>query len=243
MVDVNKSTRRKLATLVTDEEVDIHPHLSGDFPAEGGIFGHLRRAEILVPDEVYADYVVEEQLAWYGTHFEIGIVPPEQVKVTSAEIRLSLEKPVKKLGAWYPNDVFSAYRKIARRKKWEFEAKLDLKHPLLEVLPDIKSLLPQLSAHYMDTVAVIDLKLPEESVIRTMSDGQRRLVFQLSIDPKTEVDPRKFNGQLLFGITPDAKVDVPLPAMRLEVSCRCGALRLRSEITQVVEVTFRGDAK
>lgn len=237
MDDVNKSSRMKIMTMATDEELENQPQVGGDFRAEGGIFDFFRKAEIWVPDEVYAERVAEEGVVWYGTHFQVGIVPPEQAKVTSAEIRVIFTEPVRELGAWYPNDVYSAYREVTQDKHVEIEAKLDPKHPLLALLPAIDSLLPQLSAGYR--IATKDLKLPEASVIRTISDGQRRVAFQLSIDPKTDKDPRQFRGQVLFGIAPNTAIQQPLSAMRLEVTCRCGPLRLKSMVTQDVDIVVR----
>src|SRR5215467_7022865 len=131
--DVNKSSIRKLAMLVTDEEAE-QPQPSGDYAAEGGIADRFRRAEIWVPDEIWADSVSDEvraqmvqpdRIAWYATHFQIGILPPDDTRVSNAEIRLLFDDPVRILGGWYPNDVFSTYRQIQSRRGVSVEAHID----------------------------------------------------------------------------------------------------------------------
>jgi hypothetical protein len=246
--DINKSTLRKLATLVTDEEAE-QPQLSGDYAAEGGLADRFRRAEIWVPDEVWADPVSDEVRnnmvqtdgsAWYATHFQVGILPPDGTRVSSAEIRLLFDDAVLVLGGWYPNDVFSVYREVKSRQGVSVEARIAPDNPLLKVVPDLQSLLPQVSAEYSRFEE--QTKAPEDSVVRTISDGQRRLAFQLRVDPKTDKDPRHFRGQVLFGVSLDPRWKARAPAivqLTLTVSCRCGVLRPRSAIEQLVDVALR----
>ena len=235
MEEINKRTRRRIAELVTDQEAADTQH-SGDFGSEG-VLDYFRRVEILVPTEVYADYVMRSDFDWYGMRFNVAFVPPEQQKVTSARVRLDFQEPVKQLGAWYPDDVFSAYKEVS--KTLDIKAYVNLRVPkaLLGGLPYLNELLPQLSAEYRKFIE--ERKTPMESVIRVVCDRQRKLHYDLSEDPKTGIDQRQLTAQVLFGVDPDVDLIESLPLLGLTISCRCGLLGLKSDIYQDVDITFR----
>ncbi|RMF88721.1 MAG: hypothetical protein D6736_09685 [Nitrospinota bacterium] len=234
MEGINKSSRKRIAELVTEQETADTP-LSGDFDSEG-ILDYFRKAEIWVPTEVYADYVVSRGFDWYGMQFSVAFVPPEQQKVSWARVRLDFPEPVKQLGSWLPNDAFSAYKEIGNTTEIRGAASLGVPEALLGDLPYLRDLLPQFSIEYRRFVE--ERKTPVESVIRSVSDRQRRLDYDLSEDPKTGIDPRQLVAQILFGIAPGTDVRASL-LFSLTINCRCGPLRLRSEISQDVDITFR----
>jgi hypothetical protein len=231
MDTINKSSRRRLARLVDADAPEEQSDLAGDFSPEASPFAHFRRAEIWVPTDVWADHVTD---AYYGMHFEIGIVPPEDVAVEFAEIRLDLEPPIERLAAWLPNDVYSSFRQIEAQRKVDVKVDTGLAQ-LVTVLPGIADLLPQLSGEYSRVVK--DHREPQESVVRTISDGRRRLSFKLSKDLKTGIDPQQFRGQVVFGVDGDP-TGRPL-TFSMQVMCRCGIFRLKNTLDQRVDITLR----
>jgi hypothetical protein len=235
MNEINKRTRKRIAELVTDQEAE-DTQLSGDFDSES-IRDYFRKAEILVPTEAYADYVRSEYFDWYGMQFNVAFKPPEKQKVTWARVSLGFHEPVQQLDAWLPNDVFSAYKEVSNTSDVTGYAHLGVPEALLGNLPYLKELLPQLSVKYRRFAEV--KKISTESVIRTASDGQRQLYYDLSEDPKSGIDQRQLVARVLFGVAPGADLMESSPLLGLNINCRCGFLRLKSEITQDVDVTFR----
>lgn len=210
--------------------------LSGDFDSEG-ILDYFRRAEIWVPTEVYADFVMSTDLDWYGMQFNVAFVPPEKQKVSWARVRLDFQELVKQLAAWLPNDVFSAYKEVSTSTDTKGTASLGVPEALLGDLPYLKDLLPQFSVEYRKFAE--EKKTLMESVTRAFSDRQRRLGYDFSEDPKTGIDQRQLVAQVLFGVAPGSKLMESLPLVSLTINCRCGPLRLKSEIYQDVDATFR----
>jgi len=235
MEEINKSSRKRIAELVTDQEA-TDTQLSGDFDSEG-ILDYFRRAEIWVPTEVYADYVMSKDFDWYGMQFNVAFVPPEKQKVSWAHVRLDFQELVKQLDAWLPNDVFSAYKEVSKSIDIKGTASLGVPEALLGDLPYLKDLLPQFSVEYRKFAE--ETKTLMESVIRAFSDRQRRLGYDLSEDPKTGIDQRQLVAEVLFGVAPGSNLIGPLPLVSLTINCRCGPLRLKSEIYQDVDATFR----
>jgi hypothetical protein len=235
MDEINKRTRKRIAELVTDEEAADMP-LSGDFSSEG-ILDYFRRAEIWVPTEVYADFVMSTDLDWYGVQFNVAFVPPEKQKVSWAHVRLDFQELVKQLDAWLPNDVFSAYKEVSKSIDITGTASLGVPEALLGDLPYLKDLLPQFSAKYRKFAE--EKKTLVASVIRAYSDRQRRLGYELSEDPKTGIDQRQLVAQVLFGVASGSNFMASLPLVSLTINCRCGPLHLKSEIYQDVDATFR----
>ncbi|HWP47870.1 MAG TPA: hypothetical protein VNM22_11965 [Candidatus Limnocylindrales bacterium] len=235
MDEINKKTRKRIAELVTDQEA-ADTQLSGDFDSEG-ILDYFRRAEIWVPTEVYADFVMSTDLDWYGMQFNVAFVPPEKQKVSWAHVRLDFQELVKQLGAWLPNDVFSAYKEVSKSTDIKGTVSLGVPEALLVDLPYLKDVLPQFSVGYRKFAE--EKKSLTEGVIRAFSDRQRRLGYDLSEDPKTGVDQRQLVAQVLFGVAPGSNLMESLPLVSLTINCRCGPLRLKSEIYQDVDATFR----
>lgn len=97
MDDINHSTRKRIAELITDQEA-ADTQLCGDFSSEG-ILDYFRRAAIWVPTEVYADYVMTTDFDWYGMQFSVAFMPPEKQRVSWARVRLDFQEPVKQLDA------------------------------------------------------------------------------------------------------------------------------------------------
>lgn len=235
MNEINKRTRKRIVELVTDQEA-ADTQLSGDFDSEG-IRDPFRKADIWVPNEVYADYVRSEYFDWYGMQLRVAFEPPEEQKVTWARVRLDFQEPVKQLDAWFPNDIFSAYKEISNTSDVKAYANLGVPEALLGNLPYLKELLPQLSVEYRRFAE--EKLIPTESVIRAASDGQQRLYYDLSEDPKTGIDQRQLVARVLFGVAPGADLMESLPLLGLTVDCRCGLLGLKRAINQDVDVTFR----
>ena len=235
MDEINKRTRKKIAELVTDEEA-TDTQLSGDFASEG-ILDYFRRAEILVPTEVYADFVMSTDLDWYGMQLNVAFVPPEKQNVSWARVRLDFQEVVKQLDAWLPNDVFSAYKEASKSIGITGTAHLGVPEALLGELPYLRDLLPQFSLEYRNFAE--EKKTLMKSVIRTFSDRQRRLGYDLSEDPKTGIDQRQLVAQVLFGVAPGSNLMGSLPLVSLTINCRCGPLRLKQEIYQDVDASFR----
>jgi hypothetical protein len=235
MDEINKRTRKRIAEFVTDKEAEDE-QLSGDFASEG-ILDYFRRAEIWVPTEVYADLVGSTDLDWYAMQFSIAFVPPERQKVSWAHVRLDFQELVKQLGAWFPNDVFSAYKEVSESIDITGSVGLGVPESLLAGLPDLKELLPKFLVKYRNFSE--QKKTLVKSVIRAVSEGQRRLGYELSQDPKTGIDPRQLVAQVLFGVTTGSCQVESLPLVSLTINCRCGPLRLKSEIYQDVDATFR----
>jgi|LGOV01.1.fsa_nt_gb hypothetical protein len=233
MEEINKSTRKRIAELITDQEA-TDMQLSGDFDSEG-IIDYHRKAEILAPTEAYADYVMSKDFDWYVMQFEVGFVPPERRKVSWARVRLDFHEPVKQLGSWLPNDVFSAYKEVSNTSEI-FAASPSVPEALLGNLPYLKGLLPQFSMEYRRFAE--EKKTPMTSVIRSVSDRQRRLNYDLTEDPKTGIDQRKLVAQIIFGVAPGADVKVS-PLVSLTINCRCGSHHLKKKIEQDMDITFR----
>lgn len=235
MGEINKGTRKRIAELVTEEEV-ADTAISGDFASEG-VLDYFRRAEIWVPTEAYADHVASTDFDWYGMQFNVAFVPPEKQNVSWARVRLDFNEPVKQLSAWLPNDVFSAYQEVSETIDLQGDVNLAVPEALLGSLPYLKELLPQFSGKYRKFSE--KKKTRTHSVIRAISDRQRRLDYDLAEDPKSGIDQRQLVAQVLFGVAPGADVREAQPLVGLTINCRCGPLRLKSEIHQDVDVTFR----
>jgi hypothetical protein len=229
--------RRHIIRLVTEEEAG-EPRLSGDFPSESGL-DSFRHAEIWLPTRADAVFLATaDRVEWYGLPLKVGLVPPVTSRISSADIRLLFSSPVSKIGAWDPNDTFAIYRRI--RTNGGLEIKSDLKVPAaaLAALPSLAELvLPQFSATYKrESKAVV---VPKESVIRTISDGEHRLAWQLLQDPLSQIDPRQLAATVVVGLPPGAAPDAPVPMLTLEVECQCGVLHMRSSLQRPVDLSFR----
>jgi hypothetical protein len=232
---VNKTSRRRVAELVKDDEAGDEP-LSGDFPSEG-VLDHFRRAEIWVPTEVYADHIAGQEFDWYALRFQVAFLPPGELKMTSARVRLEFREPVSQLDAWSPNDTFSAFRELETSGEIKVSGGLKVPDALLEKFVYLANLLPQVSAEYRRFAQ--EHKTPMESVLRAVSDRQRRLSYDLAQDPKTGIDPRQLTGEVLLGVPPGTALAGVPPLLQLAVDCRCGLLRLRSEVEQDVDIVWR----
>jgi hypothetical protein len=101
----------------------------------------------------------------------------------------------------------------------------------------LKELLPKLLIEYHRLAE--EKKEPAESVIRAVSDRQRRLNYDLAQDPKSGIDQRQLLGLVLFGVTPGVDLMEAQPLIGLTINCRCGLLHLKSEIVQDVDVAVR----
>src|SRR5215218_6826745 len=124
MQQINKNSRKRIAELVTEQEA-TDTHLSGDFNSEG-ILDYFRRAEIWIPTEVYADYVMRKDLDWFAMQLSVAFVPPQKAKVSWAQVRLEFEEPVTQLASWLPNNVFSAYKEVSSTSKIKGTANLEV---------------------------------------------------------------------------------------------------------------------
>ena len=235
MEEINKRSRKRVAELVTEAEV-ADTTLSGDFASEG-ILDYFRRAEIWVPTEVYADFVMSTDVDWYGIQLSVAFVPPEKQRVSWAQVRLDFRELVRQLYAWFPNDSFSAYKDESKSIDIKGAAKVSVPDAALGALPYLKDLVPQLSVEYRHFAEA--KKSVMKSIVRTSSDGQRRLSYDLSEDPRTEIDQRQLVAQVLFGVAQGSASIDSVPLVDLAINCRCGPLRLKSEIRQDVDVTFR----
>jgi hypothetical protein len=166
----------------------------------------------------------------------VGLEPPEGQEVSWMKVNMKFKVPIKRLGGWYPDDIFSNYEKIHTIE----EIKFDIKVPeLLENIEYLNKLLPQLSINYRryreSTVT------PMDSVIRSVSNGQGLLIYDLYKDPKTNIDPRQFKCQILFGIEPNTGFRQSIPLLDLLVNCQCGALSPKAEIEQTIDIFFRSN--
>jgi hypothetical protein len=234
MGEINKSTRRRITEMITEEEA-ADMRLSSDFDSEG-ILDYFRRAEVWVPTEVYANYVMSQDFDWYDLQFNVAFVPPGKQKVTWARVSLDFQEPVKQLGAWFPNDVFSSYKKESSTLDVTANMNLAVPDTLLLEMPYLKGLFPKLSAEYHKSIQ--EESTPTVSVIRAVSDRQRRLYYDLAEDPKSGIDQRQLTAQVVFGVSPGIGFPESQLLLSLSINCRCGALRLKSEICQDVDVTF-----
>lgn len=236
---LNRASRVTSVALVRDDEAhEARP--TGDFASEG-LLDPFRRAEVLLPTETSADLVERGGVHWYGMRLQVGFVPPASISVTEAEIRLTFEAPVRQIGGWLPRDEFSVYQTITSTSRLEAStdvtAAASAMLPALGALPALAEMLPQIKAEYKRSSE--SHRAPQDSVVRTMSDGERRLVFQLRKDERTNIDPRQFIGQVLFGVSAETDVSRPLELLTLEVSCTCGPFRLNRTVQQRVAVAFR----
>jgi hypothetical protein len=234
-VSINKKTRKRFTELITGQEA-ADTTISGDYSGEG-ILDNFRKAEIWIPSEVYADYISNKDLDWYEMQFSVGFVPPEGQKITFARVSLNFQEPVRQIGAWFPNDTFSTYQKISTTSEVASDVTIGIPETLLGQFPDLKGLLPQFSAKYHRVYE--ENKEPAQSIVRTISDRQRRLSYDLNEDPKSGIDQRELVGQVLFGITPNINMEKLPVLLSLTINCRCGILQLKSEIVQDVDITFR----
>lgn len=101
--------RRRMLYMVTDEE-KVQEHLIGDYASEG-LLDHFRKAEIIIPTCEIAYYATKKNdLDWYAMEINAGLSPPEQQKVSWLKVIMKFKEPIKKLGGWYPDDVFSNYK-------------------------------------------------------------------------------------------------------------------------------------
>jgi hypothetical protein len=231
----SENMRRRAVDLVTEEEAGEGQQFSGDYAPEGPM-DHLRRAELWLPTRVHALLILTDQIHWYALALHVGIVPPGTARVSSAEIHLTFEPPVIALGAWEPNDRFAIYRETRTRAGLDVKGDLKLPEAAVAALPGISELLPQLSAEYHKASQAI--VVPHDSVIRTMSDGERRLAWQLFEDPQTNIDPRQLAAKIVIGLSPELARTKPHSMATLQVECRCGNLRMRSAVRQSIEVSF-----
>ncbi len=76
------------------------------------------------------------------------------------------------------------------------------------------------------------------SLVRAITDGQRRLTFQLFEDPKTAKDQRQLVAEVLFALGKEEPPEVAEAALELEVSCKCGLLGMRRAVVQEVDLLF-----
>jgi hypothetical protein len=171
--------------------------------------------------------------SWYGLALRVSFVPPPTVPVSSADIRLEFEPPVSQLGACEPNERFAVYRDMCVKSGKKIKSHLALSGAAEAVLPGIAELVPQLSLDYRsESKAII---VPHYSVIRTASDGERRLAWQLHEDPQNKIDPRQLAARIILGLLPGSAPNMPSPMLTLYAECRCGVLGMRKAVHQKVE--------
>lgn len=232
---INKATRTRVVELLTEEELK-DPVFAGDFVSEG-VIDHFRRGEVHLPSEAYADHLGTGDTEWFGLQLHVGILPPGTLNVTWARVELRFCEPVNALDAWSPNDVYSAFKEIETQQAVDLTANLSFPKSVLENVPYVAGLLPQLSATYRRRSK--EIRAPQNSVIRAISDGHRRLTYDLYEDPKTARDPRQLIAQVLFSTDLHAITETELQLLELAVTCRCGKFGLRKDVQQKVDVTVR----
>jgi hypothetical protein len=104
-------------------------------------------------------------------------------------------------------------------------------------LPGVADLLPQLSARYRGPPGITGRRSRERHAHRLRR--QRRLDFKLFPDPATSIDPRHFQGQILFAVGGELTDQGARLTLDRRAAVRCGRLRLKTAVEQQVEITVR----
>ncbi len=234
-LDINRSTRRRAVELLSEEERG-GPEFSGDFRPQGA-FDIFRRAEIMLPSEIDAVKVAVEDKRLYGTRFYVGMVPPGDQTISEARVDLTFEKPIARIRAWSPSDLYSLVKTSERKVALTAEA------DSTKLLPHVGQLLTQVGVGLPTLTARVDQASERkvehhESLVRSITDGQSRLTFQLFEDPKTNKDQRQLVAEVLFALDDDEAPEIAEAALELEVSCKSGLLGMRRAVVQAVDLVF-----
>ncbi len=234
MENINRASRTKSSILVSDDEPTAC--ISGDFKPEGGIFDHFQKADILVPSELDAHKIVYGKKTLYAIQFYIGVNPKGDVDVNELEVTTQFSTPVSRLRAWDPIDKFVAGKTVSSETTLKAGISSDQLLKLNTLIPSFaEKLLPQLAISHKTIIKKQSKEL--DDLVRTITDGQRKLVFKLSSNTETKVDPKQFVGKIVFE-TNEAPKEEKLDCLDIEINCRCGVLSLKSSVRQRVTVFF-----
>lgn len=197
--------------------------------------GILPRADIRQPDELDAYFVGNFlNFDWYVTGLGVSVDPPAKKKIDFIKINLEFTK-VNKIGAWQPNDVFSSYKKDDIEKKIDIKFSPTVPQEYQTILP--KELLPQLDLEYQRKIT--EQKTPQDSVIRSSSDGQKSLNFEYLQDKKTRIDPRQASIQILFGFRQNTTLKDNEKILNIDTTCKCDSrFSKKSESQNAVSIYF-----
>jgi hypothetical protein len=234
MENINRASRKKSVTLISKDEPAAS--ISGDFKPEGGIFDHFQKADILIPTEVDAIKIEYGKETLYAIQFYIGVNPKGDVDVNELEVNTQFTTPVSRLKAWDPTDKFVVGKTVSSSTSLKAEFSSDQLVKLNNLIPGFaENLLPQFAVSH-ETISK-NQREELDDLVRTITDGQRKLVFKLSKNTETKVDPKQFIGKIVFA-TKEAPKEQKLDCLDLEINCRCGVFSLKSNVQQKVAVFF-----
>lgn len=233
MENVNRASRKKSVTL--HDKDDELPAISGDFKPEGGIFDHLQKADILLPTEVDAHTIKLGKETLYAIQFYIGVNTKGEVDVNELEVNTQFLHPVSRLRAWEPTDQFVLGKSTLSTTTLTTNVSSDQLVKLSNNIPFAKNLLPQLAINHESTTKRERGEL--DDLVRTITDGQRNLVFKIIKNSKTNVDPKQFIGKIIFEMKEQPAQHI-IHCLNLDINCRCGALSLKSKVKQKVAIFF-----
>lgn len=234
MENINRASRKKSVNLVNADEPAVG--ISGDFKPEGGIFDHFQKADILMPTEIDAVKIEYEGQMLYTIQFYVGVNTKSDVDVNELEITTQFSPPVSRLKAWDPTDKFVAGKTVSKGTSLKAKFSSEQLVQLNKLIPGFtENLLPQLAISHEITTASHREEL--DDVVRTITDGQRKLIFKLSKNTQSRVDPKQFVGKIIFS-TQGVPSQSSLDCLDLEIDCRCGALSLKSHVKQKVAIFF-----